>query len=180
MPLARTRRRPRALAALTAAALPGVLAGCGGSPVDLPPGEAAAHPTCGRVLQATPDTLGGLERRSTTAQATTAWGADPAVTLRCGVTPPGPTTDWCTSVEQPDGTAVDWIQLESDDEDFPAQARGTQGSWTFVTYGRVPAIEVVVTVAHDTGQPTAYLVDLAAAAQVSPAERSCVGADDVP
>ncbi|WP_230977355.1 DUF3515 family protein [Georgenia yuyongxinii] len=178
MPLARARRRPRALVALFAVTLAGVLAGCG-SPVEVPPGEAASDPTCARVLQATPDELGGLERRSTTAQATTAWGANPAVTVRCGVLPPAPTTDRCLSVEQPDGTAVDWIQLESDDESFPDRARDTQGSWAFVTYGRVPAIEVVVTAAHVTGQPTAFLVDLASAAQISPAERFCVGADDV-
>jgi hypothetical protein len=156
----------------------GLLAGCG-APVTLAPGVAAAEPICARVLQATPDRLGDLQRRSTTAQATTAWGDDPAVTLRCGVEAMGPTTDRCLSVEKPDGTSVDWIQLESDDQNYPAHAKVGTGAWAFVTYGRVPAVEVVVPVEHVTGQPTAFLVDLAAAAEVVPAERACVGAGDV-
>lgn len=164
------------LVAVGAAAL--ALAGCA-APAGLPPGEDASDPTCARVILATPDELGGLERRETTAQAATAWG-DPAVTVRCGVTPPGPTTDRCLSVERPDGTTVDWVQLESDDERLPDHARAGQGSWSFVTYGRTPAVEVVVPVEQVTGQPTAFLVDLAPAVTVSPAERFCVGADDVP
>lgn len=152
------------------------LAGCG-TPVGLPPGEAAADPACARVILATPDELGGLERRETTAQAATSWG-EPAVTLRCGVEEPGPTTDRCLSVAQPDGTSVDWIQLEADDERLPGHARAGQGSWSFVTYGRSPAVEVVIPVEQVTGQPTAYLVDLAPAVELSPAERFCVGADD--
>lgn len=154
-----------------------LLAGCAPA-VGLPPGEHAADPVCAEVLQATPDTLLGLERRSTSAQATTAWG-DPPVTLRCGVTPPGPTTERCLTVEQPDGTSVDWIALEGDDELLPEHARQGQGSWTFVTYGRTPAIEVVVPVEHATDQPTAVLVDLAGAAGLTAAERSCVGVGDV-
>lgn len=154
-----------------------LLAGCAPT-VGLPPGEYAADPVCAEVLQATPDTLVGQERRSTSAQASTAWG-DPALTLRCGVTPPGPTTERCLTVEQADGTAVDWIALEGDDELLPAHARRGQGSWTFVTYGRTPAVEVVVPVEHAGDQPTAPLVDLAAAMQVTTAERACVGLDDV-
>ncbi|MFH5823938.1 DUF3515 family protein [Georgenia sp. AZ-5] len=165
MPL--TLRRPAVV--LAGAAL---LAGCA-TPVTLSAGEAAPGPTCARIIQATPDELGGLERRSTTAQATTAWG-DPPVSVRCGVTPPGPTTDRCLSVDQGDGTTVDWIQLEGGEE-----TETGQGSWSFVTYGREPAIEVVVPVEQVTGQPTAFLVDLGSAVQLSPAERTCVGAGDV-
>ncbi|RPF25658.1 DUF3515 family protein [Georgenia muralis] len=165
--------RRRVALALTAAA---VLSGCA-APVSLPPGELAADPVCARVLQATPDVLGGLERRSTTTQAATAWG-DPAVTLRCGVAPPGPTTDRCLSVDSGDGTAVDWIALEGDDPDLPEHARQGGGSWTFITYGRRPAIEVVVPVEQVGGQPTAALVDLAGAVSLVRAERACVGATD--
>lgn len=158
--------------------LPLVLLGACAPTVGLPPGEYAADPVCAEVLQATPDALTGLERRSTSAQASTAWG-DPALTLRCGVTPPGPTTERCLTVEQADGTSVDWIALEGDDELLPEHARRGQGSWTFVTYGRTPAIEVVVPVEHAGDQPTAALVDLAAAVQVTTAERACVGTGDV-
>lgn len=164
----------RALALLLPLAL---LAGCART-VGLPPGEHAADPVCAEVLRATPDTLLGLERRSTSAQATTAWG-DPAVTVRCGVAPPGPTTQRCLTVERPDGTSVDWIALEGDDALLPEHARQGQGSWAFVTYGRTPAIEVVVPVEHAADQPTAALVDLADAAGLATVERSCVGVDDV-
>jgi hypothetical protein len=167
-------RRSLALALVPLA----VLTGCS-SPVDLPPGEHASDPTCGEVLISTPDVLGGLERRSTSAQATSAWG-DPAVTLRCGVEAPGPTTDRCLSVEAGDGSAVDWIALEGDDSALPDHARQGRGSWTFITYGREPAIEVVVPTEQGTsGQPTAYLVELAGAVEASPADRFCVGATDV-
>ncbi|WP_226909656.1 DUF3515 family protein [Georgenia ruanii] len=170
----------RRLLVLSLVAGAGLLAGCGAPAVTLAPGVAAADPVCARVLQATPDRLGALERRSTSAQATTAWGADPAVTLRCGVAPTGPTTDRCVNVERPDGTSVDWIQLESDDPNYPANAAEGAGAWAFVTYGRVPAVEVVVPAEHVTGQPTAFLVDLAPAAEVVPAQRACVGVGDVP
>ncbi|PFG40841.1 uncharacterized protein DUF3515 [Georgenia soli] len=167
-------RRPLALLLVPLA----VLTGCS-SPVDLPPGPFASDPTCGEVLISTPDELGGLERRSTSAQATTAWG-DPAVTLRCGVEPHGPTTDRCLSVDSGDGSSVDWIALEGDDPSLPEHTRPGRGSWAFVTYGRDPAIEVVVPAEQGaSGQPTAYLVDLAGAVDASPAERSCVGATDV-
>ncbi|UNX53867.1 DUF3515 domain-containing protein [Georgenia sp. TF02-10] len=182
-------RRRRALGpaagGLVAAA---VLAGCA-APVSVTPGEEAREPVCAEVLQATPDDLGGLERRSTTAQAATAWG-EPAVTLRCGVSPPGPTTDRCLSIEA-DGQSVDWIAVPDEDagagaedaeteaeaEDAPDDPAG-RGGWTFVTYGRIPAVEVVVPVEQAGEQPTAALVELAPAVAVVPAERFCVGPDD--
>ena len=133
------------------------------------------NPLCARIVRATPDTLLGLERRTAGAQAATAWG-DPAVVLRCGVTPPGPTTDRCLSIELPDGTTVDWINPEAvgeQDDDSP-------GAWTFITYGRDPAVELVVPAATGVDQPTAALVELAGAVQLVEATRACVGATDVP
>ncbi|MEP6649016.1 MAG: DUF3515 family protein, partial [Lapillicoccus sp.] len=55
-----------------------------------------------------------------------AWG-DPAIVARCGVAAPGPTTDDCLTVN-----GVDWVATPLRD--------GTR----FVTYGRDPAIELLV------------------------------------
>src|SRR5690606_10373587 len=114
---------------------------------------------------------------SITSQATAAWG-EPAITLRCGVEPPGPTTERGLTVEAA-GSQVDWIALEGDDPALPDHARQGQGTWVFLTYGRVPAIEVVVPVERAGDQPTGVLVDLARAVELAPASRSCVGAADV-
>lgn len=167
---------PRQLALRAGAAVTLLLlAGCA-RPAELVPAPSAADPECARIVMATPDELGGLERRPTTAQAATAWG-DPAVTVRCGVEPPGPTTDRCLNVEAGDGTSVDWIALGGDDDALAGQDRG---GWAFVTYGREPAVEVVVPAEQAAGgQPTAFLVDLAGAVSIAPADRHCVGATDV-
>ena len=151
------------------------LAGCA-TTVDVVPGVDAQNPVCARVVRATPDTLAGLERRTAGAQAAAAWGT-PAVTVRCGVEVPGPTTDRCLSVELPDGTTVDWINPEAAGE---ALEDGTAGEWTFITYGRDPAVEVVVPADTGIEQPTGVLVELANAVQLVEPTRHCVGATDVP
>ncbi|MCZ0986003.1 DUF3515 family protein [Streptomyces diastatochromogenes] len=59
-----------------------------------------------------------------------AWGGG-AVTARCGLVSPGPSTDPCVSVD-----GVDWL-LE--------QARSRQsGKKVLVSYGRTPAVEVTI------------------------------------
>ncbi|WP_129337459.1 DUF3515 family protein [Cellulomonas endophytica] len=159
-----TPTRRRALAAsLAALAVPG-LAGCArGVAVDAAP--AATDPLCADVVLATPESLGeGLDRLPTDAQATTAWGGrtDPVV-LRCGVEPLGPTAERCVAVETPGGPSVDWVVVEQDD-----------GSWTFTTYGRVPAVEVLVPAAFAESRSTSFVPDLGPAVARAPAERSCL------
>lgn len=126
-------RRPRLRTAFGPALLPAALgplvlvAGCSGAvKVDLPAGAAA--PACARVAQALPRTLLQQHRRDTdpSSPALAAWG-DPAIVLRCGVPTPGPTTDLCTAVD-----GVDWV------------ARPISGGYDFTTYGRTPAIQVLV------------------------------------
>lgn len=153
------------------------LAGCAGD-VYLEPGPRAPDPVCAAVIQALPRELAGALQVSTTAQATVAWGAEAPITLRCGVEEPGPTTDRCLTVES-GGSSVDWINPEAGSPLIPAHADTEVGSWTFITYGRSPAIEVVVPSAAVTDQPTGILVDIAAAVQRSPVSRSCVAATDV-
>jgi hypothetical protein len=69
------------------------------------------------------------QQQTATSQASPAvatWGR-PAIIWRCGVTLPGPTTEHCITVN-----GVDWVVTTLDD--------GTG----FVTYGRVPAVQVLV------------------------------------
>lgn len=151
----------------------GVLTACQAA-VEVDPGPTASAPECAEVLRALPEELAGAEQRSTTSQATTAWGEDPAITFRCGVAPPGPTTDRCITAEAANGTAVDWVVTDLGDVD---------GGWQFTTYGRVPAIELTVPVAHagnaSDADPTTLLVDLGEAVDIISADRACLALDDV-
>lgn len=120
----------------------------------------ATDPLCASIVLALPENLGGAERLRTTSQATAAWGVQSsAITLRCGVEPPGPTTEACQAIEDASGTSVDWLVVEDEDE----------GSWTFTTYGRVPAVEVTV----PDGVATAPVVDLNRSVSLAPQSRHC-------
>ncbi len=135
------------------------------------PTRAAKHatdPVCATVILTTPDDLGGgLTRRDTTAQATTAWG-DPAIVLRCGIEPLGPTTDKCQRVETPGGPTIDWVVVASDPDD-------EQGSdWTFTTYGRVPAVQVTVPAEVARTHPSSLLDKLGPAIAKTEQRRECV------
>ncbi len=148
-----------------------LLAGCVAA-VPVTAAEHATDPDCASLILATPDRLAdGLDRRQTTAQATTAWG-DPAVVLRCGLDPPGPTTDRCETVTTPGGPSVDWLVLPGDDE--PATA-GAASDWTFVTYGRVPTVEVLFPAAVAASHSSSLLDQLGPAiAAHTEQQRSCL------
>ncbi|WP_154794852.1 DUF3515 family protein [Occultella kanbiaonis] len=172
---ARGARRARAAGSTAALALVGaaLLAGCA-TPASVEPAPSASEPVCADVLIALPDTLAGADRRSTTSQASRAWG-DPAITLRCGVTPPGPTTDRCITAEAADGSTVDWVVAELADDDTGSES----GSWTFTTYGRTPAVEVVVPVEYAGEDATSVLISLNGAISVIPQTRACIGSEDL-
>jgi hypothetical protein len=155
------RSLPAPLAAAAVAACAVLLAGCAPT-IGVPAAEDAANPRCAEVMLTLPDRIGGdLPQVKTDAQATTAWGSSgAAVTLRCGVTPPGPSAD-CQQVESPSGT-VDWI----------VQA-GQDGTWRFVTYGRDPAVEVVVPPAVTEDHSTSFIGDLAPAVSKVEATARC-------
>ncbi|MFF0942796.1 DUF3515 family protein [Kocuria sp. CPCC 205300] len=158
MPLLPPPRPARAV--LAAGALAAVLTGCTPA-VTVDSAENATDPGCAPAMLAVPEVVGEHERRETTSQATTAYGDPTAVVVRCGVTPPGPTTDPCSSVNE-----VDWL-VRQDDE-------GT--TWTATTYGRDPAVEVVfdsTAVASST-----LLVELGPAVEQIPADRRCLDLED--
>jgi hypothetical protein len=128
-------RRPR-LSLLLVSAVPAVVAAAAvfavltlrDRPVEASAPPAGSDPACVRLAAGLPATVRGQERRATTSPspAVAAWG-DPAIVWRCGVTPPGPTTDECTQVD-----GVDWVRVPLAD--------GT----SFTTYGREPAVQLLV------------------------------------
>lgn len=160
-------RRPvLARRALAAALVGAALTGCG--TVRVPSGPAADDPACAPVVIGAPDQMLGQQRHETSSQGTVAWGqGENAVVLRCGVTPPGPTTEACTRIESPDGVQVDWIVHEK------------AGIVTFTTYGRSPAIEVSVPRSVAPDQPSAAVLELAGPVSQIPATTQCVGPGDV-
>lgn len=124
------------------------LAACG--TVVVPAGPQADAPVCADVLLSVPQELLGLERSETSSQGTVAWGSgEDTVVMRCGVTPPGPTTDMCTRLESGDGVTVDWIVEETD-----------EGVVRYTTYGREPALDVTVPRSVAPDQPSAAALDL--------------------
>jgi len=120
------------------------------------------NPTCAEVIVRLPETIGDLPLRQTNAQGTGAWGSPATVTLRCGVPVPGPTTELCSTAD-----GVDWI---ADDSKAP--------SYRFTTYGRNPAIEVIVNQDEKLGAAIvtgrAALEAVAAAVKQIPATKSCL------
>lgn len=134
--------------------------GCSGV-VALSAAASANDPGCAAIIVRLPEDLGdGLTLRQTDAQATAAWGDPSAVILRCGVTPPGPTTTPCVEAD-----GVDWLV---DDSQAP--------TYVFTTYGRTPATEVVV----DSTRASGDVVLSALAGPVSQVEqqRTCVSLED--
>lgn len=158
-----------------------LLAGCAQA-VGVAVAPDATDPDCARVVLALPESLGdGLEQQRTTSQATSAWGepADP-VTLRCGVEVPGPTTEQCVTVETASGPSIDWLvqaDAEPADGDGSADDLATDpgsSDWTFVTYGRDPAVEVHVPASVVAERSTSFLDALSTAVSQVEATRSCL------
>ena len=156
-----SKRASRAVRVLALGALVVPLAACA-TTIGATPADDAANPDCAPVMLALPDVLAGdLDKAKTNAQATAAWGEPgAAVTLRCGVTPPGPSPD-CQRVESAAG-AVDWI-VEA----------GNDGTWRFTTYGREPAVEVLVPPSVTEDHSTSFVGDLAQAVSNVPATAEC-------
>lgn len=149
-------RRAAAVVALALVAL----TGCSPT-VTLDPAPDAANPECAEVIVRLPDNVDDKAYRTTDAQGTGAWGEPAAVLLRCGVPVPGPTTFPCVTVRD-----VDWIR---DDTDAPI--------FVFTTYGRDPAVEVIVD--SEAASGTNALMNLANSVGVLPKYTECVDAEDV-
>lgn len=151
-------RLPSAAAACAVAGL--VLSGCAAA-VSVEPAADAHNPECAAVMLRMPDEIDGHASRTTTSQGTDAWGDPSVAVLRCGVEPPGPSTDRCVSVN-----GVDWISTEE-----------TGTSWRFVSYGREPAVEVLV--ASDRIAGATVLSEISPSVSTIEQTRSCVAAEDL-
>ena len=117
------------LAALSAAAISLTLSLSACSPtVSLEPAADANNPGCADVIVRLPDAVDGQERRTTNAQSTAAWGNPATVILRCGIEPVEISTLPCVTAN-----GVDWIVDES-----------AKPSFRFISFGRTPALEVIV------------------------------------
>ena len=112
-----------------------LLTGCGPGAVRAVPFGEADSPVCRQVAERWPDTVGRLGARVTAVQSpgVAAWG-DPPIVARCGKAPLGPTTDQCIDVD-----GVDWVATTLDD-----------GGTMFTTFGRSPAVEVLVPADYDS------------------------------
>ncbi|PFG31549.1 DUF3515 family protein [Paramicrobacterium agarici] len=148
-----------ASAAVLACASALSLTACAGA-VAMDPAPHSNDPACAAVTVRLPDAIGTFEKRQTTAQATGAWGDPASILLHCGVEPVGPTTMPCFSVN-----GVDWVRDDSDDPVF-----------RFTTYGRTPAVEVIIDNREASGSA---LLDLSPAVSVTEATSKCLNAEDV-
>lgn len=147
----------RPLAALTmGASLVVGLTACSLPPVKANPANRANTSECAAAAKAWPLEVVGLEPYpvTTPSDAVRAWGKRPesAVIARCGVSSPGPTTQTCFAAN-----GVDWVELPLDD------------GRRYVTYGREPAIEVLVP--KKAGLDGSVLASFAPAAQKIPQGR---------
>ena len=160
--------RSTRLLALPALALLAVgMTSCG--TVTVPPGPEATDPVCAEIMLGLPPEVLGMSRTETSSQATAAWGSgEKTVVMRCGVTPPGPTTDQCTTLEDGSGAQVDWIVREVEN-----------GVFQYTTYGREPAIDLTVPLAAAPDQPSGAALDLGQViSRTIPATDRCIGPGD--
>ena len=140
----------------TAILLAAGLSGCSAA-VSLEPAEDSNSVLCADVMVRLPDTVDGLTRRDTNAQSTGAWGNPARVILRCGL--PEVTVSKLTCVTE---AGIDWLV---DDSQKP--------SYRFITFGRKPAVEVIVDSNHATGVTS--LDDVASAVKSIEATDHCLG-----
>lgn len=126
-------RRALALPAVVACLL---LAGCSPIVTMTPAAPKATAPACAGVIVRLPNQILTDVKRETDTQGTAAWGEPVRVSLRCGVTATAPSSQCVTFND------VDW-KVRSIPADRPKQ-------YVLTTYGRSPAVQVVL----DAGLPS--------------------------
>lgn len=118
--------------------------------VALTPAPDANNPDCASVIVRLPEVVGGLAQRQTDAQGTSAWGDPDAVVLTCGV--PVPEASELPCIDK----GVFWLRDDSQ-----------EGYWLFTSFGRDPAVDVVVDRDIASG-PGVVLEDLENAVSYTP------------
>lgn len=104
-----------------------LLAGCA-PVVSLEAAPDANNPACAEVMVRLPDAIAEFEQRYTNAQATSAWGEPTAIIFRCGLEPVEASELPCVTAGE-----IDWLV---DDSANP--------SYRFISFGTLPAVEVIV------------------------------------
>jgi hypothetical protein len=156
-------RRSLFAPAAASVALAAVLTGCSPVVSMSPSAEFANDPECADAIVRMPDAISSYALRQTDAQGTAAWGDPTVVLLYCGV--PVPEVSELPCVEVPAGSGVFWLREEVD------------AGYAFTTYGRDPAVRVVVD--PDAVGPGVVLDDLATAVSyTSENGRECVDLED--
>lgn len=125
-------RRSRRFLVVALIAAGGLAAGCTSAVKAVPFDGADDNAACQDVAQLWPTTVADQPQRVTAVDSDTvaAWG-DPAIIARCGAPIVGPTQDQCLDV-----AGIDWVAVRLDD------------GVSFTTFGRDPAIEVLVSSAY--------------------------------
>jgi hypothetical protein len=118
---------PGSLVAFATIALVSLLAGCSAN-VSLEAAPDSNSYACAEFSVRLPDTLDGLARRSTDAQATGAWGTPAAVITRCGLPEVSVSKLRCVTAG-----GVEWLVDET-----------MAPSYRFISFGRAPATEVII------------------------------------
>lgn len=154
-------RHRRLLAALALVFAAAGLSSCAGT-VSMQPAADANDPLCATVMVGLPSNVSGEQRRWTDAQSTGAWGSPAAVLLTCGVTPPGPTTATCVTID-----GVDWIV---DEADAP--------KYRVTTYGRTPAVELYID--NETVSSNSALQAISPLVAALPKDAECTARDSLP
>ena len=142
-----------------------VLTACTGSApaTTVSAGPSASDPACAAVVKSAPATVLNAPRveARTPVPGVAQWGS-PAIVLRCGVPPTGPTTLGCLTVND-----VDWVVDPAAD---PIR---------FLTYGRQPAVEVLVPLKYGRENATGALVDVEPVVKPLPQSHRCIGESDL-
>lgn len=122
--------------------------------------EDAGSVECANVQVRLPDRIDTLKKRTTNAQSTAAYGDPEAVLIRCGVEMPV-----VSDIECFDVNGVDWLADASREPDY-----------VFISYGRDPAMEVIVDNTQIAGRTV--LEELTSSALALPQKHSCLSLDE--
>ena len=131
-----------------------LMSGCS-STVNIDAAPEANNPACANVTVRLPSDVESMKKRVTGSQATGAWGDPAHILLRCGLPAVYASTLQCVTA-----SGVDWLV---DDSKAP--------SFRFITFGRQPAVEVIVDSRVASG--ASVLDALAPSVQFLPVTRTC-------
>lgn len=153
-------RPRRSVLALVAASIALTLAGCSPVVSMAPAAEFSNDPDCAAAIVRMPEAISSYPLRQTDAQGAAAWGDPTVVLLYCGVPVPEVSDLPCVDV-----AGLYWLR-----EDVEA-------GYAFTTYGRDPAVRVVVD--PDAVGPGVVLDELANAVSYTAENgRECVDLED--